>query len=116
VLVFGADPSFRYGTETALRAAIPDVHIDYVLKGSISRDGNQIQITVALLQAADNQYLWFARFCREVNPGNMIDVWHDIALQVARVLAQPYGVIDNVEVRNTAGIPSKSLADQNGCF
>src|SRR4051794_25198702 len=72
VLVFGVDPGSRSGTGTALRAAVPD--IDYVLKGRISTAGNQIQITVALLQAADNQYLWSGRFCREFSSGTMIDV------------------------------------------
>ena len=115
VLVFGVDPRSRYGAETALRAAAPGVHIGYVLKGRISRAGNQIQITVALLQAADNQYLWSGRFCREFSPNTMIEVPHDIALQVAGVLAQPHGVIDE-ELRNTAGIRSRSLAHQNGCF
>ena len=113
VLVFGVDPGSRSGTETALRAAVPD--IDYVLKGRISTAGNQIQITVALLQAADNQYLWSGRFCREFSPGTMIEVPHDIALQVAGVLTQPHGVIVE-ELRNTAGIWSRSLAHQNGCL
>ena len=116
VLVFGVDPRSRYDTETALRAAAPGVHIGYVLKGRISRAGNQIQITVALLQAADNQYLWSGRFCREFSPNNMIDVPHDIAMQVAGVLAQPHGVIDKEELRNTAGIRSRSLAHQNVCL
>jgi len=82
VLVFGVDPRSRSGAETALRAAVPD--IDYVLKGRISRAGNQIQITVTLLQAADNQFLWSGRFCREFSPNTMIEVPHDIALQVAQ--------------------------------
>ena len=115
VLVFGVDPRSRYDTETAPRAAAPGVHIGYVLKGRISRAGNQIQITVALLQAADNQFLWSGRFCREFSPNNMIEVPHDIALQVAGVLAQPHGVIDE-ELRNTAGIRSRSLAHQNVCL
>ena len=115
VLVFGVDLSSRYDIETAPRAAAPDVHIGYVLKGRISRAGNQIQITVALLQAADNQHLWSGRFCREFSPNNMVDVPHDIALQVAGVLAQPHGVIDE-ELRNTAGIRSRSLAHQNVCL
>jgi adenylate cyclase len=114
VLVFGVDPRSRYDTETAPRAAVPD--IDYVLKGRISTAGNQIQITVALLQAADNQYLWSGRFCREFSPGTMIDVPHDIALQVAGVLAQPHGVIDKEELQNTAEIRSRSLAHQDGCL
>jgi TolB-like protein len=113
VLVFGVDPQ-RSGAETALRAAVPD--IDYVLKGRISTAGNQIQITVALLQAADNQYLWSGRFCREFSPGTMIDVRHDIALQVAGVMAQPHGVIEKEELQNTAEIRSRSLAHQDGCL
>jgi TolB-like protein len=114
VLVFGVDPRSRSGTETALRAAVPD--IDYVLKGRISTAGNQIQINVALLQAADDQYLWSGRFCREFSPGTMIDVPHDIAMQVARALAQPHGVLDKEELRNTAGVRSRSLAHQDGCL
>jgi adenylate cyclase len=114
VLVFGVDPGSPSGTGTALRAAVPD--IDYVLKGRISTAGNQIQITVALLQAADNQHLWSGRFCREFSPGTMIDVPHDIAMQVAGVLAQPHGVIDKEELRNTAGIRSRALAHQDGCL
>jgi adenylate cyclase len=113
VLVFGVDPQ-RSGAETALRAAVPD--IDYVLKGRLSTAGNQIQITVALLQAADNQYLWSGRFCREFSPGTMIDVPHDIALQVAGVLAQPHGVIEKEELQNTAEIRSRALAHQDGCL
>ena len=108
VLVFGVDPRSRYDTETAPRAAAPGVHIGYVLKGRISRAGNQIQITVALLQAADNQYLWSGRFCREFSPNTMIDVPHDIALQVAGVLAQPHGVID----RRNFGTPPGSGQDR----
>jgi len=114
VLVFGVDPRSRSGTGTALRAAVPD--IDYVLKGRIRTAGNQIQITVALLQAADDQYLWSGRFCREFSPGTMIDVRHDIALQIAGVLAQPHGVIEKEELRNTAEIRSRSLAHQDGCL
>jgi adenylate cyclase len=114
VLVFGGDFRSRSGTETALRAAVPD--IDYVLKGRISRAGNQIEITVALLQAVDNQFLWSGRFCREFSPNNMIEVPHDIALQVAGVLAQPHGVIDKEELQNTAEIRSRSLAHQDGCL
>jgi TolB-like protein len=87
-----------------------------VLKGRLSTAGNQIQITVALLQVADDQYLWSGRFCREFSPGTMIDVLHDIALQVAGVLAQPHGVLDKEELRNTAGVRSRALAHQDGCI
>jgi hypothetical protein len=84
----------------------------YLAEGTADR----IPITVALLQATDNQYLWSDRFCQEFSPGKMIGVRHDIALQGARVLAQPHGGIDNEKVRTLAGIPPEPLAYRNVCF
>ena len=52
----------------------------------------------------------------EFSPGNKIGVRHDIALQGARVLAQPHGGIDNEKVRTLTGIPPEPLAYQNVCF
>jgi TolB-like protein len=112
VRVFGVDPRSRYDTESAPRTAAPGAHIGYVLKGRISRAGNQIQITVALLQAADNQHLWSARFYKEFSPNTMIEVPHLTALQVAGVLAKPHGVIDE-ELQNTTGSRSRSVVHQN---
>ena len=105
VLVFGADTSFRFPTVPALRDAVPDVHIDYVMKGSIKWVRSQIQINVALLRASDHQYLWSGSFHQEFSPDRMIDLEHDIATQIARVLVQPHGVIDKAELRDTAGGP-----------
>ena len=105
IFVLGADTSFRFPTEEALRDAVPGAHVDYVLKGSINRMESQIQINVALLRASDHQYLWSGSFRQEFSPGNMIDLQHDIATQVARIVVQPHGIIDKAELRDTAGRP-----------
>jgi adenylate cyclase len=110
ILVLDADTSFRFPTEKALRDAVPGVYVDYVLKGSINRVESQIQISVALLRVEDHQYLWSGSFRQEFNAGNMIDLQHDIAMQVARILVQPHGVIDKTELRNTAGRSPDSLS------
>jgi len=110
VLVFGANTSFRFPTEPVLRDAVPGVRIDYMLKGSVNWVGNQIQVNALLLRALDNQYLWSDSFRQKFNPGNMIDLRHEIAAQVARILVQPHGVIDKAELRNTSGRPPESLS------
>jgi adenylate cyclase len=110
ILVLGADTSFRFRTETSLHDAVPGVHVDYVLKGSLNRIESQIQINVALLRASDQQYLWSGSFRQEFNPGNMIDLQQSIATQVARLLVQPHGIIDKAELRNAAGRPPESLS------
>lgn len=109
ILVLGADTSFQFRTETALRDAAPSARIDYVLKGSIDRMESQIQVNVALLRASDHQYLWSGSFRKELNSRNMLDLRRDIATQVALILVQPHGVIDKEELRSAAGRPSESL-------
>jgi adenylate cyclase len=109
ILVLGADTSFQFRTETALRDAVSSAHIDYVLKGSIDRMESQTQVNVALLRALDHQYLWSGSFRKEFTSRNLLDLRRDIATQVALILVQPHGVIDKAELRNTAGRPSESL-------
>lgn len=110
IFVLVANSSFRFPTEKVLRDAIPGVHVDYVLKGSINRMDSRILINVALLRAEDHQYLWSGSFRQEFNPGNMIDLQQDIAMQVARIVVQPYGVIDRAELRKNAGRLPDSLS------
>jgi len=110
VLVFDADTSFRYRTEPALRDAVPDMRIDYVVRGKVSRVGAQIEISVALLRATDHQYLWSDSFRREFSPARMTELRRDIATQIARVLAQPHGVIHQEEFRNIAGRAPETLS------
>lgn len=109
ILVLGADTSFQFRTETALRDAVPNVPIDYVLKGSIDRTEGQIQVNAALLRAADHQYLWSGSFRKDFTSKSMLDLRRDIATQVALILVQPHGVIDKAELQNTVGRPSESL-------
>lgn len=109
ILVLGADTSFQFQTEAALHEAVPDMHIDYVLKGSIDRLESQIQVNVALIQASDHQYVWSDSFRKEFNSRNILDLRRDIATQVALVLAQPHGIIDKTELRNIAKRSPESL-------
>ena len=48
ILVFGSGTSFQFRTEPSLRNAVPDAHIDYVLKGSINWVGSQFQVNAVL--------------------------------------------------------------------
>ncbi|WP_431861249.1 tetratricopeptide repeat protein [Azospirillum sp.] len=110
VFVFGARTTFRFGSETALRRARVDTNIDYVLKGSVNQVGDQIQITVALIDANDQRYVWSNGYRGTFNPSNMIDVRQDIAVQVAGALAQSNGVIDKEELRATATLSPTALS------
>lgn len=110
VLVYGASTSFRYRSTSAPLTTEPDPPIDYMIKGSISQNGNQLQIMVALIRARDHRYLWSDSFRRDLGPTTMIDLRQDIAVQVARALAQSHGVIHQEEMRLTAKRPPQELS------
>lgn len=122
LVVYGADTSFRYRSAPPLPPAEPaagsdpksdpkiDPKIDYVLKGSVSRVGNQVQVTAALIRAKDRRYFWSDSLLRDFSPATMIDLRRDIAVQVARALAQPNGVIDEEEARHAAARPPTQLS------
>lgn len=99
LLVFGADTSFRYPSAPALREAVPTTRVDYLLKGSVAQTGDYIQITATLIAAKDHRYLWSDSFRRAATPARLLDLRHDIAVQVARTLAQSDGVIEREEAR-----------------
>lgn len=109
VLVFGADTSFRYRSAPALNDAEPGTRIDYVLKGSVGRVGDQIQVTVMLINTKNHQYIWSESFRRDVTPATLMDLRRDIAVLVARALAQPSGVIFTEEARSSAVRAPKAL-------
>lgn len=98
-LVFGADTSFRYPSAPALREAVPTTRVDYMLKGSVAQTGDYIQVTATLIAAKDHRYLWSDSFRRVVTPARLLDLRHDIAVQVARTLAESDGVIEREETR-----------------
>ncbi|MCW2241542.1 tetratricopeptide repeat protein [Azospirillum canadense] len=110
LLVFGSGTSFRYRTASELQEANPTVTVDYVLQGSVTQAGEQVQITVVLMKAKSRQYLWSASYRRDFTPATMITLRQDIAVQIARALAQPHGVIYTEEARNTDARPTKELS------
>ncbi len=110
VLVYGADTSFRYRSTRESGGERPETPIDYMIKGSIGQNDNQLQITVSLIRAKDHRYLWSDSFRRDLGPTTMIDLRQNIAAQVARALAQSHGVIQQEEVRVTARRPPQELS------
>src|SRR3954471_5806461 len=66
---FDRDPSFNPLADPVVR--IEAGRLRRCLEHYYLAEGtaDQIQITVALLQATDNQYLWSDRFCQGFSPG-----------------------------------------------
>lgn len=110
LFVFGADGSFPYGTAPPPNDAEFNARIDYMLKGSINRVGDQIRINTALVSAKETRYIWSDTIQRGFNTADATDLRQTIATQIARTLAQPRGVIQKEEARASATRPPSALS------
>jgi adenylate cyclase len=69
------------------------IDVDYVLAGTIRTTGNQLYLTAQLVQAGTGKTIWGQEFERDLAGQDLQVIRRGIARDVARTLAQPYGVI-----------------------
>ncbi|WP_448191556.1 tetratricopeptide repeat protein [Azospirillum sp. sgz301742] len=110
VFVFGTDTAFHHRNDSEPNRAGPGVTLDYVLKGSVAQSGDQVQISVSLINAKDKRYIWSNSYRGTVTSSNASDVRQDIAGQVAAALAQSNGVIYKEEVQASAARAPNALS------
>ena len=115
VFVFGTEAALHSGSEPEPRKAVPDAGPDYFLKGSVSQAGERMQVNATLLGAKDQRYIWSKSYRSDFTASNMIDVRQDIAVQVARALAQSNGVIHTEEMQ-AASRQTPSLMSSYECM
>jgi TolB-like protein/DNA-binding winged helix-turn-helix (wHTH) protein/Tfp pilus assembly protein PilF len=61
-----------------------ELGVDAVVEGTVAREGNQVRITVQLIDAATDKHLWAETYQREV--GSILFLQSDVALAIAREL------------------------------
>ena len=93
---------FLESSLTAKQVALK-VNTRYVLEGSVRRYGDNIRISVQLIDAYNDQHLWSGNFDRELT--DIIGIQSNIARQVALKLN---AVLTDNEIRKIAKIPTKS--------
>src|SRR6185369_16849753 len=62
-----------------------ELKVDYVLEGSVRREGDRVRITAQLIQVSDQTHLWSESYDRRTQ--NTLEVQTDVARNIARVLA-----------------------------
>jgi len=91
--VAAATSSFRqFADTTDIRQIGYELNVHYVLKGSVSRDGDQLRVNAHLLDAQTGFRLWNDMFDRRA--GDLFAIQQEIARQVviALELAMPMGL------------------------
>ena len=66
-----------------------DLDADYILEGSVRRDGTSVRLTIQLVDAASQRYLWSRNYDRPL--GDALSLQSEVAAEVASRLAIPFG-------------------------
>jgi TolB-like protein/DNA-binding winged helix-turn-helix (wHTH) protein/Flp pilus assembly protein TadD len=74
-----------------------ELGVDYVLEGSVRREGNQLRITAQLIRVADQTHLWAESFDRE--PENLLRVQDDVSEAVSNQIHMLVGPARTAEAR-----------------
>jgi TolB-like protein/DNA-binding winged helix-turn-helix (wHTH) protein/Tfp pilus assembly protein PilF len=81
--VIARTSAMRYkGTGESAGQIARELHADYILEGSLRRDGDRIRISAQLIQAKDQTHLWAANYDRDVR--DVLNLESEVAQAIAR--------------------------------
>lgn len=109
LFVFGPETAFRLGDTAEPRGVAVDMGVDFILTGGMAVSSDRFRLTAALIEVESGRYLWSGRFEGDLSATEIIQVRDDLADQVVRELAQPYGVIFSAKAYEIEGKRSQSL-------
>lgn len=68
--------------------------IAYLVRGSVGIRGNEVTIATQLTDVKTGEVLWADTYDRELTPEALAGVQRDVTGEIASILAQPYGVVN----------------------
>ena len=108
LFVFAPETSFRIGTESDVSQLAETYRARYVLRGNLTRDG-AIGIGLQLIEASSGQVVWADSFKIEQAGPSVFAAQAEIAKEVVRQIAEPYGAIGTADFALTRGKPPSSM-------
>ena len=109
LFVYGPETSFELRGSAATQPPILAVDADHVLSGSVFPTSNSLRVSAVLLDARTDRFIWSWTDERPLTPANLLQVQSDIAEQVVRAVAQPYGAVFERTAAEISGKPAKDL-------
>lgn len=83
---------------------------DFVLSGSVRRDGEVFRVTVSLIRSETSEHVFSRVFDREFKAGSLFNLQEEIASYTAAAIAAPYGAINRYNRRSLSGRQSSMEA------
>jgi TolB-like protein/DNA-binding winged helix-turn-helix (wHTH) protein/Tfp pilus assembly protein PilF len=84
-----------------------ELNVDYILEGSVRREGDRVRITAQLIQVSDQTHLWSESY--ERNQQDALVVQSDVARNIARALALE--LLPSEKSREVSGVAPSEAHD-----
>jgi adenylate cyclase len=108
LFVFGPETAFRLGGAADLRGMAAELGVDFILAGGVTVS-DRFRVTASLIDAKSGRYVWSGKFDGNLAAAEVIKIRDDLADQVVRELARPYGVIFNEQASEIQGKAPQSF-------
>jgi len=90
------------GTRKLLPQIARELGADAIVEGSVVREGEQVRVTVQLLDGADDRHLWSEEYQRPLN--GILNLQRDIAQAIARRVSARVTAEDQARLRTVRAI------------
>jgi adenylate cyclase len=92
-LVIAQNTAFTYkGKPVDAKQIGRELHVRYVLEGSVQRSGKQVRINAQLVDAETGVHLWAERFDRDID--NLLTLQNEITARIARALQSQLAIAE----------------------
>jgi TolB-like protein len=93
------------GSTKSLAGTVANISARYALLGGVRVAGNTLRLTARLRNLDDGSILWAESYDEDLAVQDVLAVQADIAREVVTALAQPYGVIFQIDSTRTTQAP-----------
>jgi adenylate cyclase len=100
IKVFGRETSKSLASDVDVSKVREALGARYLLAGGVRTSPGRLRVTARLLDTADGEILWSRDYDKDLASGDLFAIQTDVARRVATAIAQPYGVMAQVDAAN----------------
>lgn len=100
IKVFGRETSKSLPADVGASEIRAEFGARYLLAGGVRTSGKRLRVTARLLDTSDGEILWSENYDNDLASGDLFAIQTDVARKVATAIAQPYGVMAQVDAAN----------------
>ncbi|MGO7588697.1 adenylate cyclase [Rhizobium leguminosarum] len=97
IKVFGRETSKSLPADVGASEIRTEFGARYLLAGGVRISGKRLRVTARLLDTSDGEILWSENYDNDLASEDLFAIQTDVARKVATAIAQPYGVMAQVD-------------------